>query len=145
MFPHFFGGMIRNLTVVMPPRWDRRVSMRFPEAFDDTFGQVHFGDAPVEPRRRRRLVRLAGQLLAHPQGTLPDKIPDPHQLDAAYRLFKADEVTHAAVLATHCRLTHTRMAEPSGAVVLVAHDDVVLDFSSLSTALGPIGNGNGTG
>ncbi len=119
--------------------------MRFPEAFDGSFGRVHFGDAPVEPRRRRRLVRLADQVLAHPHGTLPDKIPDPYQLDAAYRLFKADEVTHAAVLDTHGRLTHARMAEHPGDVVLLAHDDTVLDFSSLSTELGPIGNGNGTG
>jgi hypothetical protein len=119
--------------------------MRFPEAFDGSFGQLHFGDAPVEPRRRRRLVRLADQILAHPQGTLPDKIPDPHQLDAAYRLFKADEVSHQAALATHAQLTHRRMAEHPGGLVLVAHDDVLLDFSHLATALGPIGNGNGTG
>lgn len=121
--------------------------MRFPEAFDSSFGQVHFGDAPVEPRRRRRLVRLADQILAHPQGTLPDKIPDPHQLDAAYRLFKADEVTHHAALAAHARLTHRRMAEHQGEVVLVAHDDTLLDFSHLgaSAGLGPIGNGNGRG
>ena len=119
--------------------------MRFPEAFDGSFGQVHFGDAPVEPRRRRRLVRLADQVLLHPQGTLPDKIPDPHQLDAAYRLFKADEVTHAAVLDTHRRLTHARMAGHPGDVVLVAHDDTVLDFSPIDAELGPIGNGHGTG
>jgi len=119
--------------------------MRFPEAFDGSFGQVHFGNAPVEPRRQRRLVRLADQILAHPQGTLPDKIPDPHQLDAAYRLFKAEEVAHPAVLATHLRLTHARMARHAGDVVLVAHDDVVLDFSRLSAALGPVGNGNGQG
>jgi hypothetical protein len=119
--------------------------MRFPEAFDGSFGQLHFGDAPVEPRRVRRLVRLADQFLAHPQGTLPDKIPDPHQLDAAYRLFKADEVTHQASLATHAHLTHRRMARHHGDIVLLAHDDVLLDFSHLSTDLGPIGNGNGKG
>ena len=121
--------------------------MRFPEAFDGCFGQVHFGDAPVEPRRRRRLVRLADQILAHPQGTLPDKIPDPHQLDAAYRLFKADQVSHHAALDAHTRLTHRRMAEHQGDVVLVAHDDTLLDFSHLgaSAELGPIGNGNGKG
>ena len=121
--------------------------MRFPEAFDGRFGQIHFGDAPVEPRRRRRLVRLADQILAHPNGTLPDKIPDPHQLDAAYRLFKADQLSHAAALAPHARLTHARMAECQGDVVLVAHDDTLLDFSHLgaSAELGPIGNGNGKG
>lgn len=118
--------------------------MRFPEAFDGSFGRLHFGEAPVEPRRRRRLARLADQVLAHPQGTLPDKVPDPHQLDAAYRLFGAGEVTHQAALATHARLTHRRMAEHPG-VVLVAHDDVLLDFSKLGAELGPIGNGHGKG
>jgi hypothetical protein len=119
--------------------------MRFPEAFDGTFGRVHFGDAPVEPRRARRLARLADQILAHPQGTLPDKIPDPHQLDAAYRVFKAGQVDHQATLATHVALTHARMAEHPGHVVLIAHDDVVLDYSGLQADLGPIGNGNGKG
>jgi len=119
--------------------------MRFPEALDGSFGRLHFGDAPLEPRRRRRLVRLADQVLAHPDGTLPQKIPDPHQLDAADRLFKADEVTHQATLTTHVRLTHTRMAQRPGGVVLLAHDDVVLDFSGLNAGLGPVGNGNGTG
>jgi Transposase DNA-binding len=118
--------------------------MNFPEAFDGTFGQIHFGAATVEPRRRRRLVRLADQILAHPAGTLPQKIPDPHQLDAAYRLFGADEVTHQAALATHTRLTRARMAAHQG-VVLVAHDDTLLDFSGLATQTGPIGNGNGKG
>jgi hypothetical protein len=121
--------------------------MRFPEAFDGSFGQLHFGDAPVEPRRVRRMIRVADQFLAHPQGTLPQKISDPHQLDAAYRLFKADEVSHAATLATHFRLTHARMAQHQGGVVLVAHDDTLLDFSHLGgdVELGPIGNGNGKG
>ncbi|MCI0463817.1 MAG: IS4 family transposase, partial [Gemmataceae bacterium] len=119
--------------------------MRFPEAFDGSFGQLHFGAAPLERRRQRRLVRLADQFLAHPQGTLPSKIPDPHQLDAAYRLFKADEVTHAALLDTHVRLTHRRMAQCPEAVVLIAHDDVTLDYSDLDAELGPIGNGRGKG
>jgi Transposase DNA-binding len=121
--------------------------MRFPEAFDGSFGQLHFSDAPVEPRRARRMVRVADQFLAHPQGTLPQKISDPHQLDAAYRLFKADEVTHTATLATHFRLTQARMAQHPGDVILIPHDDVLLDYSHLGddVELGPIGNGKGKG
>ena len=118
--------------------------MRFPETFNGTFGQVHFGQAPLDPRRTRRLVRLGDQLLAHPEGTLPAKIPDPHQLDAAYRLFKAEEADHPALISTHAALTRRRMAEHRG-LVLVAHDDVVLDFSGLDAGLGPVGNGNGQG
>ena len=83
--------------------------MRFPEAFDGTFGPVHFGEAPV-----------SDQLLAHPQGTLPAKLPDPHQLDAAYCRFKADDVTHQAVVHAHSQLTHRRMVEHHGDLVLIA-------------------------
>jgi len=121
--------------------------MRFPEALDGTFGQLHFGDAPVtDPRRRRRLIRLADQLLAHPGGTLPAKIPDPYQLDAAYELLKAPDVTHAAVLHTHTQLTHQRLAAAPEPLLFIAHDDVLLDFSRISSAqLGPIGNGHGCG
>jgi hypothetical protein len=121
--------------------------MRFPEAFDGTFGRLHFGDAPVtDERHRKRLVRLADQLLAHPDGTLPAKLPDPYQLDAAYQLFKAADVTHAAVIHTHTQLTRRRMAAAAGPLLLIAHDDVLLDFSTITSAeLGPLGNGYGRG
>lgn len=121
--------------------------MRFPEALDGTFGQLHFGDAPLtDRRRRRRLVRLADQLLAHPGGTLPAKLPDPYQLDAAYEFFKAPDVTHATVLQTHTQLTRQRMATGPDDLLLIAHDDVLLDFSTITSAeLGPLGNGHGRG
>lgn len=121
--------------------------MRFPEVFDGSFGKIHFGEAPVEPRRVRRLIRVADDFLAHPLGTLPQKLPDPYQLDAVYRLFKADEVTHASTLACHFRLTHCRMAQHPADVILVAHDDTLLDYSHLGddVELGPIGNGKGRG
>jgi hypothetical protein len=90
-------------------------------------------------------VRRAHPILAHPQGALPDTMPAPHPRDAAYRLFKADAVPPAAVLATPCRLTQARRAEHPGDVVRVAPDDAVLGFSPLGTAPGPSGNGHGTG
>lgn len=102
------------------------------------FGQRHFGGAKLgDSRRSDRLVRLADQILAHPQGTLPAKLPDPCQLDAAYRLFADDGVTHAAVIAPHLALTHARMAARPG-VTLIAHDDTELNFSgrALATELG---------
>lgn len=121
--------------------------MRFPESADGSFGRLHFGDAPLsDPRRAARLVRVADQILARPGGTLPQKLPDPYQLDALYRLLAAPDVTHDAVLQTHCRLTHRRMADATEAVILVLHDDTLLDFSGLRVeGLGPIGDGNGRG
>ena len=121
--------------------------MRYPEATDGTVGRLHFGAAPLgDARHRDRLVRVADQILARPAGTLPHEIPDPHRLDACYRLLRADDVTHAAVLETHVRLTRDRMATGPDPVGLVAHDDTLLDSSALAgPALGRIGNGNGRG
>ena len=107
-----------------------------------SFGQLHFGSAQLgDPRRTARLVVVADQLLRHPQGTFPQKIPDPYDLDAFYRLLANANVTHAALLAPHCRLTHQRMADHDG-VTLLLQDSTVLDYSGLSIPeLGQVGDG----
>lgn len=64
---------------------------------------------------------------------------------AAYRLFDTGAVTHAAVINPHPRLCLAEAARHP--VVLIVHDDTLLDFSghqALSGA-GPIGHGHGTG
>jgi hypothetical protein len=111
-----------------------------------SFGQLHFGSAQLgDPRRTARLVTVADQLLCHPQGTFPQKIPDPYDLDAFYRLVAAEDVTHAALLAPHCQLTHQRMAAHDG-VTLLLQDSTVLDYSGLSIPeLGQVGDGHGRG
>jgi hypothetical protein len=111
-----------------------------------SFGQLHFGAAQLgDPRRTARLVAVADQLLGHPQGTFPHKIPDPYDLDAFYRLLAAEDVTHAALLAPHYRLTHQRMAAYDG-VTLLLQDSTVLDYSGLSIPeLGQVGDGHGRG
>src|SRR3954451_15063701 len=84
-----------------------------------SFGQLHFGSAQLgDARRTARLVAVADQLLRHPQGTFPQKIPDPYDLDAFYRLLAAAEVTHAALLAPHYRRTHQRLAAHDGVILL---------------------------
>jgi hypothetical protein len=111
-----------------------------------SFGQLHFGSAQLgDARRTARLVAVGDQLLCHPQGTFPQKIPDPYDLDAFYRLVAAADVTHAAVLAPHCHLTHRRMAEHDG-ITLLLQDSTVLDYSGLSIPeLGQVGDGHGRG
>jgi hypothetical protein len=111
-----------------------------------SFGQLHFGSAQLgDARRTARLVAVADQLLHHPQGTFPQKIPDPDALDAFYRLLAAEGVTHAALLAPHCRLTHQRMADYDG-ITLLLQDSTVLDYSGLSIPqLGQVGEGHGRG
>lgn len=64
---------------------------------------------------------------------------------AAYRLFSTGAITHEAVTAPHHRLCRSEAARHP--VVLMVHDDTILDFSghaALSGA-GRIGTGHGTG
>src|SRR5215210_5030466 len=107
-----------------------------------TFGQENFGAAKLRNRSRtRRLVHLADRILKHPQGTLPDKLHDPNQLKAFYRLMAQPAVTHAAILAPHQELTRRRMDQADG-TILRLHDSTELDFSGLRCVpgLGQLGN-----
>jgi Transposase DNA-binding len=112
-----------------------------------SFGEEFFATASLGDRRRtRRLVQLADQLVQHPEGTLPDKLPDPAALKAAYRLMDADDVTHAAVLEPARQRVLELLVAASGPVLLV-HDGTELDYTGLTslTQLGRIGNGSHRG
>lgn len=106
------------------------------------FEAVDLGDQ----RRNRRLVQLTDQLVRHPGGTLPEKLPKPADLEAFYRLLDADEVTHAAVLAPH-RERVLQKLHTTEDYLLVVHDGTEFDFSSRTSLqqLGQIGNGRGRG
>ncbi len=112
------------------------------------FGEEHFGRAQLgDVRRQRRLVALANHMAKHPGGTLPDKVRNPADLKALYRLMDSDAVTHQGVLQPHVDRTLDRMRAHEG-VVLNLHDTTELDYSglkSLKEALGQIGNGGGRG
>ena len=95
------------------------------------FAQDHFADAELGDRRRsKRLVTLAQQLLTRPCGTLPNKLPDPYQLDAAYRFFRTTDVTPDAIQQPHRRRTRHQL-EGTDEVVLIAHDGTELNFTGL--------------
>jgi hypothetical protein len=121
------------------------------EALAMTFGQLHFrglnlGDA----RRSRRLPELVDAMHKHPGGTLPDKLSEPCELRAFYRMMNARAVTHSAVLATHYRATRDAIAGAAveGATVLILHDATELDYTSRTTLidhLGQIGQGTNWG
>lgn len=116
-----------------------------------TFGQRHFGGLDLgDVRRSRRLPELVDTMCKHPGGTLPDKLSDPCDLRAFYRLMHAEGVTHQAVLAGHFRVTREAIAEAAGAgaTVLILHDATELDFTSrtsLFDQLGQIGQGTRRG
>ena len=109
------------------------------------FGTVNLGD----PRRTRRLIALADLLVRHPGGTLPDKLSQPADLRACYRLMNRTETTHEVVMRGHTDHTRTRIAAlPAGTIVLDLHDATELDYTSKTTlrsALGQIGQGTHRG
>jgi hypothetical protein len=81
-----------------------------------SFGQVHCGSAQFgDGRRTAHLVSVADQLLRHPQGSFPQKLPNPYDLDAFYHLMAATDLTHASVLDPHPHLTqqqrHVRLRD----------------------------------
>jgi hypothetical protein len=112
-----------------------------------SFGEENFASARLGNRSRTcRLVQLANRILAHPQGTLPDKLPHAKDLKAFYRLMTVPAVTHRSVFAPHQALTRRRMADTHGPILLV-HDDTELNFSGLRSVpdLGQLGTGKSRG
>ena len=115
---------------------------------DVDLGQAIFAHAQLGDRRRsRRLVQTFNLMQRHPGGTLPDKLCTPADLRAFYRLCDADDVTHDAIMAAARQFALTRIAASPGAVLIV-HDATELDYTSLTSLagdLGQIGGGGGRG
>jgi hypothetical protein len=115
-----------------------------------TFGFRNFAQAKLgDKRRSTRLAELVDQICRHPGGSLPDKLKEPADLRAFYRLMDRPEVTHTALIASHADQTRRAInALPDGTVVLNLHDATELDYSSkksLHAELAQIGNGNRLG
>src|SRR5947209_1706988 len=105
----------------------------------ETFGEAQLGD----PRRTRRLVRVAAQMAADPQGSLPRQMGgDWAALKAASRLVRADGVTHEAMSRPVWQQTRQQVEQEPG-VVLLVHDETQVDYGyrQAISGLGPIGNG----
>ena len=113
----------------------------------ESFGAVHFQSAKLGDRRRTvRLVKVADTLRRHPGGTLPNKLNEPAELKAFYRLCNRDGVTHESILEPHRNKTLDSLTKQQKHV-LVIHDTTTLDYSTLTSQknLGRVGNGNGRG
>jgi hypothetical protein len=106
-----------------------------------TFGECELGDS----RRTKRLVKLAVQAAARPDGSTPEQTESWGDCKAAYRLFDQDEVTFDEILRPHCQ--QTRASCRPGDVKLIINDTTEIDFGYLrrATGLGPTGNGIGRG
>jgi hypothetical protein len=115
-----------------------------PQAWaQETFGAAQLGD----PRRPRRLVRVAARTAADPQGSLPREMGGNWAaLKAAYRLVRADGVTHKAIRRPVWQQTRQQVEQEPG-VMLLVHDDPEVDYGyrPAISGLGPIGNGTHRG
>jgi hypothetical protein len=105
------------------------------------FGECHLGDE----RRNKRLVGLAMQMAARPDGSTPDQTESWADCKAAYRLFSEEDVSFGEIVTPHFR--QTKVAGPAGSVKLLISDTTELDFGRHRsvTGLGPTGNGGGLG
>jgi hypothetical protein len=104
-----------------------------------SLGQAIFGQAQLGDQRRTvRLVETFDLMRRHPGGTLPDKLASPTDLRAFYRLCDRDEVTHATVIDASRQHTLMRVAACQGPV-LVVHDATELDYTSLKSLAGDLG------
>lgn len=106
-----------------------------------TFGECELGDR----RRTKRLVKLAEQAAARPDGSTPEQTESWGDCKAAYLLFDQDDVTFDEITRPHC--DQTRAACRPGDVKLIINDTTEVDFghSRRATGLGPTGNGSGRG
>lgn len=111
-----------------------------------TWAQQEFGNCQLgDVRRNKRLMKLAVQMAARPDGSTPDQTETWGDLKAAYRLMDADDVSFQGILEPHC--LRTRSMCQAGDVKLIINDTTELDFGAKCRArgLGPVGNGKGRG
>lgn len=110
------------------------------------WARVTFGDCILgDQRRTKRLVRLAEQAAARPDGSTPEQTESWADCKAAYRLFDQDDVTFGEIVRPHCE--QTRASCRPGDVKLIINDTTEVDFgcSRRASGLGPTGNGFGRG
>lgn len=115
----------------------------------ESFGEANFAKAQLgDKRRTRRLVVTADLMQRRPGGSLPQKLNNPKDLRAFYRLMNCEQLTHESILAPHRKVTFDKIARRGRKPVLVVHDATHLDFTnhrSLQDELGQIGNGRRCG
>jgi hypothetical protein len=114
----------------------------------ESFGKTNFAHAQLgDKRRTKRLVALADLMARRPGGTLPQKLNNPKDLKAFYRLMNCEDVTHQAILDAH-RVATFEQINACSSPVLILHDATELDFTShfaVAEQMGQIGNGNHRG
>lgn len=105
----------------------------------DQFGSCQLGNS----LRTKRLQKVAAQMLAQPEQSLPKQNPDWADLKAAYRLFDNPNVTFDAVAEQHWQ--QTRQTRPGRYLLISDTTDIDHFFHRATTGLGMLGKGTGRG
>ncbi|MCC6581122.1 MAG: transposase [Phycisphaeraceae bacterium] len=108
----------------------------------EQWAQSQFAAADLGDRRRtRRLVKLAARMAGNTSGSIPQQTGGGADMKAAYRLFDAEGVTHAAVCQP--QFDQTRAAAGGIPMVFLLQDTTVLNFTThrVCRGLGPMGEG----
>lgn len=106
---------------------------------EDNFGSCELGDV----RRTKRLVKIAGKMLAAPEKSLPQQNVEWADVKAAYRFFANENNTFQNIADPHWQ--QTRQTKP-GRYLLISDTTDVDHFShQATTGLGILGDGQGRG
>ena len=102
----------------------------------DDIGSEYRGALLGDPRRTKRLERIALELARNPGLSFPEAMGSEGQLEGLYRLLNNDEVSFEAVHAPHAEQTRVRCQAHDR--VLVLHDTTILTFNGDREGLGRI-------
>ena len=103
----------------------------------EQFGECDLGDL----RRTKRLVQIAQQAAARPDGSTPNQTETLGNCKGVYRLMDCDEASHANFIGPHCE--RTRRSCPTGSRQLILCDTTDLDFGRSVPGLGSVGREKG--
>ncbi|WP_237229298.1 IS4 family transposase [Rubinisphaera sp. JC750] len=105
------------------------------------FSECELGDQ----RRNRRLVKVAAQMLARPDGSTPQQAESWSDCKAVYRLINREEVSFSALTMPHYQ--RTRQSGKPGQVRLILNDTTEVNYGRTRRAagLGAVGRNTGRG
>ena len=118
--------------------------MASPELDVERWAEEQFGDCELgDVRRTKRLVKLAGQAAAFPDGSTPAQTESWADCKAAYRLFDEADVSFEALCEPHWQSTRLRT---EGTWLLIG-DTTQIEFGIFRevSGLSPTGDGGGRG
>src|SRR3974390_1840338 len=102
----------------------------------DDIGSEYRGALLGDPRRTKRLERIALELARNPGLSFPEAMGSEGQLEGLYRFLNNDEVSFEAVHTPHAEQTRVRCQAHDR--VLVLHDTTILTFNVDREGLGRI-------